>query len=89
MLSSILLILDNPTEDPNGLLMKMVSYIDISFTCLFTIEASIKIIAKGLLFNRLGPIKPYLRDVWNILDAVVVAASLSDLIFLILDIDMS
>lgn len=89
LLSSILLTIDNPTEDPNGLLMKMVGYIDIGFTCLFTIEASIKIIAKGMLFNRLGPIKPYLRDVWNILDAVVVAASLSDLIFLFLEIDIS
>lgn len=69
--------------------MIFVSYIDIGFTCLFTIEASIKIASKGMIFNRLGPTKPYLRDVWNMLDAVVVAASLMDLVFMVLEIDMS
>ena len=47
---------------------------------LFTIEASIKIIAKGLLFNNLGPVLPYLKSYWNLLDAFVVIASLLDLI---------
>jgi voltage-dependent calcium channel T type alpha-1G len=47
---------------------------------LFTIEATIKIVAKGLLFNNLGPVLPYLKSYWNLLDAFVVIASLLDLI---------
>jgi hypothetical protein len=39
--------------------------IDIVFTVLFFIEAVIKILAHGFVFNRLGPVLPYIRNVWN------------------------
>jgi hypothetical protein len=65
-----------------------VGVIDLAFTVLFFIEAMIKIIAKGFYFNNLGPVTPYIKSYWNMLDAFVVSASLTDLVFLILKIDM-
>ena len=63
-----MLTIDNPTYDPKSQMMIVVGYIDIVFTCLFTIEAMIKIIAKGFMFNNLGPVEPYIRNAWNSLD---------------------
>ena len=88
VLSSVLLVIDNPLYDPESIEMKIVKYMDLVFTVLFFFEAMIKIIAKGLVFNSLGPIQPYMRSYWNMLDGFVVAASLVDLIFMILKIDM-
>lgn len=85
--SSLTLVLDNPLNDPNGKVQEVLKIIDVVFTILFSIEAFIKIIAKGLLFNNLGPVLPYLRSYWNILDVVVVLASLIDLIFQVIGID--
>lgn len=61
--------------------MIVLAQVDSFFTFLFAIEASIKILAKGLLFNRMGPIEPYLINPWNMLDAFVVMASLMDFVF--------
>ena len=88
ILSSIMLVIDNPLLDPDSDFMKMLGVIDLGFTVLFFIEALIKIIAKGFLYTNLGPITPYMDSYWNMLDAFVVAASLIDLVFLILKIDM-
>jgi len=61
-----------------------VGYLDNSFTVLFTIEALIKITALGFLFNnstlREKGFLPYIRNPWNIIDLVVVVASLVDFI---------
>jgi hypothetical protein len=89
LLSSILLAIDNPLDDPNSQKVKIISYIDIVFTCMFTIEASIKIIAKGFIYNKMGPIQPYIKSYWNMLDFVVVVAALLDLAFIIANVDMS
>ena len=89
ILSSITLILDNPLYDPESQFMKILQVIDIGFTFLFFIEAAIKIIAMGFLFNRLGPVTPYIRNYWNILDFFVVCASCIDLIFLVIGLDAS
>lgn len=56
VLSSVLLVVDNPLYDPDSSAMKIVKYMDLVFTVLFFFEAMIKIIAKGLLVNNLGPI---------------------------------
>lgn len=80
ILSSITLAVDNPLDDPNSKMKIALTYIDIVFTILFLLEALIKIIAKGLIFSNL-PIKPYLRDSWNILDAFVVVVSSVDLAY--------
>ena len=55
-LSSIALVIDNPLYDPESQFMNILKVIDIVFTVLFFIEATIKILAKGFLFNRLGPV---------------------------------
>lgn len=56
IMSSVLLAIDNPLYDPKSKLVQVIGYIDIAFTCLFFIEASIKVIAKGCFYNSLGPI---------------------------------
>ena len=69
--------------------MIVLAQVDSFFTFLFAIEASIKILAKGLLFNRMGPIEPYLINPWNMLDAFVVMASLVDFGFSVSGFDMA
>ena len=88
ILSSILLAIDNPLYDPKSKMVKIIGYIDVVFTVMFTIEASIKIIAKGFMWNTMGPIEPYIRNSWNMLDFFVVTSALVDLIFLIGNIDV-
>jgi hypothetical protein len=82
LVSSVTLVIDNPLSDPKASHIIFVGYLDNCFTVLFTIEASIKIIAMGFLFNnaslRERGISPYIRNPWNMLDFVVVAASLVD-----------
>lgn len=87
IISSITLVMDNPLADPDSSFMIVLKYVDIVFTILFTIEAFIKIVASGFIYNRLGPILPYLKNPWNILDFFVVAASLIDLLTAALGID--
>lgn len=67
----------------------MLKVIDIVFTVLFFIEAIIKIMAHGFLFNNLGPVEPYITNVWNQIDFFVVAASVLDLIFMMVGMDSS
>lgn len=87
--SSITLCVDNPLNDPNGQVQLILGYIDYFFTLLFFLEAMIKIIAKGLLFNNMRTITPYLRDAWNILDLFVVVAAVMDIVFSILDYNVN
>ena len=46
----------------------MVEEAEIYFLCFFTIEAIIKIIAKGFIFGK----RAYLKSSWNVLDFLVV-----------------
>jgi len=87
--SSITLGIDNPLNDPEGQLQGILSIIDLIFTFLFSVEALIKIIAKGLMWNNLGPITPYLRSYWNLIDAFVVLAALIDLTLAWMGLNMS
>jgi hypothetical protein len=81
-ISSITLVLDNPLDPPDSPGIVFVSYLDNCFTVLFTLEAIIKIVAMGFLFNnqtlREKGMSPYIRNPWNMLDFVVVLASLID-----------
>jgi hypothetical protein len=86
LLSSILLAVDNPLNDPHSKQSMIVGYIDACFTVLFTIEATIKIIAKGFASNKMGPIEPYIKSYWNMLDFIVVVASDLDLLFLLISV---
>ena len=81
ILNSLALILDNPLEDPNGWLSITLSYFDIFFTIVFTIEAIMKIIALGFFYNRMPGISGYILNGWNLLDFIIVIASLVDLGF--------
>ena len=56
--------------------MKIVGIIDITTTIIFTIEAVLKIITLGFLFNRRYS---YLRNPWNILDFIIVIFALVSL----------
>lgn len=51
-----MLALDNPLDDPDSVLIVTLSYIGIFFTVIFIFECIVKVIAKGFLFNSLGPI---------------------------------
>lgn len=81
ILNSLALILDNPLEDPNGWLSITLSYCDIFFTIVFTVEAIMKIIALGFFYNRMPGISGYILNGWNLLDFIIVIASLVDLGF--------
>ena len=79
-LSSITLIIDTPLLDQDSLLAQVLYYADIVFTVLFTIEAFIKIFALGFFYNSLPGVGGYITNGWNILDFIVVLASLFDLV---------
>ena len=79
LVSSLMLPLDNPLNDPNSQFTHIITYINVVFTLCFITEASIKIIGKGLIRNNLGEIKPYLDSGWNRVDAFVVSISAIDL----------
>ena len=76
IISSILLALDNPLNDPNGEMSKTLRILDIIMTVLFTIECATKIIVTGFISNGKHS---YMRDGWNILDFIVVLVSLVSL----------
>ena len=84
--SSIMLILDNPLEDPNSKFKKVMGVLDKVHTGLFFIEAIIKIIGLGFLHNNLKDqeLKPYIYSPWNMIDFLVVLASLIESIIPIL-----
>lgn len=78
ILSSLMLIIDSPLNDPNSTFSRILGIVDAIFTVIFTIEAIIKIIALGF-FTSSGILKSYLQNGWNVLDFVVVIISLYDL----------
>lgn len=88
ILSTILLAVDNPLYDPEGQLRRVIGKIDHVFTAIFFLEFVIKIIAKGFYFNNMGPVVPYIKNSWNILDALVVFSSLIDVALLIFGLNV-
>lgn len=50
-MSSVVLSLQNPLNDPNGSLEYILYWIDVVTTIIFTIEAILKNIAYGFAFN--------------------------------------
>jgi SNF family Na+-dependent transporter len=87
IVSSIMLVVDNPFKDPESNQIIFLGYVDNCFTILFTLEALVKIIAMGFMFNnstlKEKKIDPYIRNPWNMLDVLVVAASLLDFFILV------
>ena len=76
IISSVLLALDNPLNDPDGEMSKTLGILDIVMTAVFTIECGIKIIVSGFVNNGR---RSYIRSGWNILDFVIVLISLTSL----------
>ena len=79
IISSITLCIDTPLVDPTSIFAQVLSYVDIMFTVLFTIEALVKIMALGFFCNKMPGVGGYITNGWNILDFIVVCASLFDL----------
>ena len=52
------------------------NYLDYIFNILFTIEMCVKIISLGFFMDS----GSYFRDSWNILDFIIVIASLLDMV---------
>ena len=77
LLSSILLVLDNPINDPESPLMYFLHYADIILTAFFSMECLFKIISYGFLFNKENS---YIRNGWNIIDFLVVLISIISLL---------
>lgn len=82
IISSVSLIIDNPLQNPEADHIVFVGYMDNCFTMLFTMECIIKIVAMGFIMNnqamRDRGFAPYITNPWNMLDFVVVVASLID-----------
>ncbi len=73
-----MLALDNPLNDPNGVLEQILYYSDLGFTTIFTIEIISRIIVFGLFFNGKNS---YLKHGWNICDFVIILLSLVSLFY--------
>uniref|UniRef100_A0A182JGJ8 Voltage-dependent calcium channel type A subunit alpha-1 n=2 Tax=Anopheles atroparvus TaxID=41427 RepID=A0A182JGJ8_ANOAO len=69
-LSSIALAAEDPVQEhsPRN---KVLNNLDYAFTCVFTIEMLLKVIDLGIILHP----GSYLREIWNIMDAVVVGCA--------------
>ena len=76
--SSVTIAIDNPLNNPDSKLTSTLFVIDGVFTFLFLLEAILKIIAMGFIHNHNKEERAYLCVGWNILDFLVVLASLID-----------
>jgi len=73
VLSSILLAIDTPLKDPKSGFMKAIHAIDFAVMGVFVVEAALKIVVYGFVFNGKTS---YLKDPWNALDFTIVIVSL-------------
>ena len=77
LFASILLTLENPLDNPDGMKITVIKYLDIVATSFFVLEMVLKVITFGFIFNGK---ESYLRSLWNILDLVTVLFSLLSII---------
>jgi Ion transport protein len=75
-ISSIMLALDNPLNDPKGTLSTVLNYSDMIFTSIFAFEFLLRVIVHGVIFNGENS---YLRSSSNIMDFLIVALSILSL----------
>ena len=78
LISCVILSIQTPIDDPDTPLSTTLAYIDLLLTFVFLIEAILKMLAFGCLWNHFSGIKPYIFNVWNLLDFAVVILSLID-----------
>ena len=75
--------IQTPIDDPDTPFSTTLAYIDLILTFVFLIEAMLKMLAFGFLWNHFNGVKPYIFNVWNLLDFAVVVLSLIDFILTI------
>jgi hypothetical protein len=76
IVSSLLLILDNPRLDPGSALAMVLYVINLVFTAIFTVEAILKSVAYGFIFTR----EAYLSSGWNSLDFTLLCVSIGSIL---------
>lgn len=77
-ISTIMLALENPHDNPESRKILILGYIDLVMTGIFFLEMVIKIIALGFAMNGENS---YLKNGWNRLDFLIVMASIFSIIF--------
>ena len=75
LVSSFCLALDNPLSDKDSTLNKILKGLDLFFTVIFIIELVTKVISLGFVLHK----GSYIRNPWNVLDAVIVLISILSL----------
>jgi len=73
MISTVMLAIETPLDDPKGNKLAVLEQMDYVMTTLFTLEMIIKVITYGFLFNGKHS---YLKNPWNELDFLIVLSSL-------------
>jgi hypothetical protein len=76
VISSILLAIDNPLDDPESQKVNVLAILDVIITSFFIAECVLKIIAYGFIANGQSS---YLRNGWNVLDFGIVVISVISL----------
>eukprot|EP00756_Hemistasia_phaeocysticola_P019247 Hpha_TRINITY_DN15647_c4_g2::TRINITY_DN15647_c4_g2_i1::g.101185::m.101185/K04838/SCN5A; voltage-gated sodium channel type V alpha len=77
MINCVFLAMEDPTDKDNkGQVNKIVNISEYVFAACFTIEMAIRIAGLGLY----KPSFAYLRDAWNILDAIIVISGLATIV---------
>jgi len=76
-MSTALLAMESPLDNPNHPDRHVIWVLNEILTGVFIIELLIKIAAKGMAFNGNGS---YLRNGWNVLDFLILMASIVDFI---------
>ena len=75
-LSSITLAAEDPVEE-ESLRNNILNYFDYVFTGVFTVEMLLKVVDLGIILHR----GAYLREIWNIMDAIVVICAVVSFAF--------
>jgi len=78
VISSVLLAMENPLNDPDSNFNFILFYLDATFTTFFALECVIKILSYGLFFNGEDS---YLKSSYNLLDFFIVLISILSLSF--------
>jgi len=81
LLSCIILSIDTPLNNPNTTLARTLGVIDIIFSVVFIVEATLKILALGFIRNNYQGVNAYILNGWNLLDFMVVVMSVIDIYF--------
>ncbi len=74
-LSSIALAAEDPVREEAPINV-FLNKVDVGFTAVFAVEMVLKVIDLGIIFHP----KSYLRDIWNIMDSVVVICAIVSMV---------